>query len=191
MKNKIIVSSILTIALCLSMIAGSTFALFTSKSQTNIAVTSGKLEVVANINDDLALTSRGVDRTSEGTFANGGTAEIVTVNGIPTLELYRLTPGDSVSFTITVENKSNVAMKYQFAWDVEGGLYPYLTATVNGEALTEDKTTAWALWNTADGMTQTFTVVITLPETVENEAQGLGASINFTVNAIQGNAEVQ
>ena len=188
MKNKIIISSILTIALCLSMIAGSTFALFTSKSQTNIAVTSGKLEVVANINDDLALTSLGVAQT--GTFANGGTAEIVTVDGIPTLELYRLTPGDSVSFSITVENKSNVAMKYQFAWDVDGELYPYLTATVDGVAIV-DSETDWALWNTANGTTQTFVVVITLPETVGNEAQGLTASINFTVNAIQGNAEVQ
>lgn len=188
MKNKIIISSILTIALCLSMIAGSTFALFTSKSQTNIAVTSGKLEVVANINDDLALTSLGVAQT--GTFANGGTAEIVTVDGIPTLELSRLTPGDSVSFSITVENKSNVAMKYQFAWDVDGELYPYLTATVDGVAIV-DSETDWALWNTADGTTQTFVVVITLPETVGNEAQGLTASINFTVNAIQGNADVQ
>ena len=188
MKNKIIISSILTIALCLSMIAGSTFALFTSKSQTNIAVTSGKLEVVANINDDLALTSLGVAQT--GTFANGGTAEIVTVDGIPTLELSRLTPGDSVSFSITVENKSNVAMKYQFAWDVDGALVQYLTATANGVAIADGETD-WAIWNTADGMTQTFVVVITLPETVGNEAQGLNASINFTVNAIQGNAEVQ
>ena len=188
MKNKIIISSILTIALCLSMIAGSTFALFTSKSQTNIAVTSGNLEVVANINNDLTLTSRGVAQT--GTFANGGTAQIVTVDGIPTLKLSRLTPGDSVSFYITVENKSNVAMKYQFAWDVDGELYPYLTATVDGNAIADDETD-WALWNTEDGMTQTFLVVVTLPETVGNEAQGLNASINFTVNAIQGNAEVQ
>ena len=186
MKNKIIISSILTIALCLSMIAGSTFALFTSNSQTNIAVTSGKLEVVANINDDLALTSLGVAQT--GTFANGGTAEIVTVDGIPTLELSRLTPGDSVSFSITVENKSNVAMKYQFAWDVDGALYPFLTATVDGVAIVDGETD-WALWEGAP--TQNFTVVVTLPETVGNEAQGLDASINFTVNAIQGNADVQ
>ena len=47
MKNKIIVSSILTIALCLSMIAGYTFALFTSESQVNVAVTSGEVKVVA------------------------------------------------------------------------------------------------------------------------------------------------
>ena len=189
MKNKIIISSILTIALCLSMIAGSTFALFTSKSQTNIAVTSGKLEVVANINNDLSLTSLGVAQT-DGTFANKGTAQIVTVDGIPTLELYRLTPGDSVSFSITVENKSDVAMKYQFAWDVDGALYPFLTATVDGVAIADGETD-WALWNTEDGRTQTFVVVITLPETVGNDAQGLNASINFTVNAIQGNAEVQ
>ena len=188
MKNKIIISSILTIALCLSMIAGSTFALFTSKSQTNIAVTSGKLEVVANINNDLSLTSLGVAQT--GTFANGGTAQIVTVDEIPTLTLNKLTPGDSVSFSITVENKSDVAMKYQFAWDVDGALYPFLTATVDGVAIADGETD-WALWNTADGTTQTFVVVITLPETVGNDAQDLTASINFTVNAIQGNADVQ
>ena len=183
MKNKVIISSILTIAMCFSLIAGSTFALFTSNSQANIAVTSGNLEVVANINDDLALTSLGVAQT--GTFANGGTAEIVTKDGIPTLELLRLTPGDSVSFSITVTNKSNVAMKYQFTWSVDGELVQYLTATVNGEALVNNSTD-WALWEGAP--TQNFTVVVTLPETVGNEAQNKTASITFKVDAVQANA---
>ena len=49
MKKKILLSSILTIALCLSLIAGSTFALFTSESKVNIAVTSGKVEMLANV----------------------------------------------------------------------------------------------------------------------------------------------
>ena len=47
MKRKnFIVSSILTIAMCVSMIVGSTFALFTSESKVNIAVSSGKVEVI-------------------------------------------------------------------------------------------------------------------------------------------------
>ena len=49
MKKKILLSSILTIVLCISLITGSTFALFTSESKVNVAVSSGKVEMVANI----------------------------------------------------------------------------------------------------------------------------------------------
>ncbi len=48
-KKKVLLSSVLVIALCLSLIAGSTFALFTSESHVNIAVTSGKVNVDAEI----------------------------------------------------------------------------------------------------------------------------------------------
>ena len=41
MKKNRILSSIITIALCLSLIAGSTFALFTSTDEVDIAITAG------------------------------------------------------------------------------------------------------------------------------------------------------
>ena len=47
MKKKILLSSILTIALCLSIIAGSTYALFTSSADVNVAVTAGNVELTA------------------------------------------------------------------------------------------------------------------------------------------------
>ena len=43
MKKSVILSSIMLIALCLSLITGATFALFTSESSVNIAVSSGKV----------------------------------------------------------------------------------------------------------------------------------------------------
>ena len=46
MKKKVLLSAILSIVLCLSLIAGSTFALFTS--ETNLA-----LEVLVNTCDNL------------------------------------------------------------------------------------------------------------------------------------------
>ena len=49
MKKKILLSSIVTIALCLCMIAGSTFALFTGTAETNIVVKSGKVELSASV----------------------------------------------------------------------------------------------------------------------------------------------
>ena len=54
--KKSIVTSILVIALCFSVIAGATFALFTSESKVNVAVTSGNVEVVATAEND-ALSS--------------------------------------------------------------------------------------------------------------------------------------
>ena len=54
--KKSIVTSVLVIALCFSVIAGATFALFTSESKVNVAVTSGNVEVVATAEND-ALSS--------------------------------------------------------------------------------------------------------------------------------------
>ena len=182
MKNRIIISSILTIALCLSMIAGSTFALFTSESKVDIAVTSGTLDVDAVINNDLQLSSLGVAQT--GTFANGGTA---TLAG-DTLTLDKLTPGDKATFSITVTNNSNVAMNYRFVWSVEGDLYPFLTATVDGVALVNNST-PYTLWDTSVN-TKTFAVVVELPQGVDNDAQNKTANISFKVEAVQGNVDV-
>ena len=51
MKKKILLSSIVTIALCLCMIAGSTFALFTDDATNNVAVTSGTVDITATLGD--------------------------------------------------------------------------------------------------------------------------------------------
>ena len=52
MKKKkvgIIASSVAAIAVCSSMVVGSTFALFTSEDSVNIAVTSGKVNATASV----------------------------------------------------------------------------------------------------------------------------------------------
>ena len=51
MKKRVFLSSIMMIVLCTVMITGATFALFTSESKVNIAVTSGTVEAVATIAD--------------------------------------------------------------------------------------------------------------------------------------------
>lgn len=43
-RRNVIVSALLAICLCASLIAGATFAIFTSESKVNIAVTSGNLK---------------------------------------------------------------------------------------------------------------------------------------------------
>ena len=128
MKKKVLLSSIATIALCLCLIAGSTFALFTDTTNFNIAVTSGDVEIeaYATINsvysakgadvadDDFLVDEYGHSYTHElqtsGYFLNGGTA---TLNG-NNLEIVRLTPGDRVDVDINITNKSDVAMVYRY-----------------------------------------------------------------------------
>lgn len=43
-KTKVLATSIASIAMCASIAVGGTFALFTSESEVNVAVTSGKVK---------------------------------------------------------------------------------------------------------------------------------------------------
>ena len=128
MKKKVLLSSILTIALSLCLIAGSTFALFTDSSNFNIAVTAGDVEIeaYATINsvysakkadaadDEYLVDENGNTYTHElqasGNFLNGGTA---TLNG-NNLEIVRLTPGDRVDIDINITNKIDLRNQFEF-----------------------------------------------------------------------------
>ena len=129
MKKKALVSSILTIALCLSLIAGSTFALFTDSKTVNIAVTSGDVEVAAKMDSFALYSAQGpVGEHSDkylkdehgayyehinpntGYFINGGYVE----NDGANLEIFKITPGDRVDININVKNTGDVAMRYRY-----------------------------------------------------------------------------
>ncbi len=188
MNKKVIFSSILSLILCMSLIAGSTFALFTSESQTNIAITSGKVEVKATI-EDLTMYSlksidtatfegEEVDRTAEGSFLLGGTA---AVDG-GSLSLTNIMPGDRVEFNINIENSSSVGIQYRTKIVAEDNP---LVVTINGDAETR---TDWA-YKAAGEAIEDVSVAIELPASVED---WMGETIEFDiiVEAIQGNALV-
>ncbi|MBR2343224.1 MAG: hypothetical protein IKA64_03125 [Clostridia bacterium] len=185
MKKKVLVSSILTIALCLSLIAGSTFALFTSESNADISIKSGKVEMIATI-DDTSLELYSMDVAQTGTFENGGTAEFTDAN---TLVFENVTPGDKATFKVVMTNNSNVAVQYRFTWAVNGKLAEALVATADGETLVGG-TSAWTEWAVPASeaeKTRTISVTIDLPKTVGNEYQEQTAEIDFGVIAVQGN----
>ena len=129
MKKKTLLASLLTIVLCISIIAGSTFALFTDETKFNIAVTSGDVEVFASAEVSAiysakaikeAYTGDGLFRDENGafyiheeqeeTFLNGGTAEVK--NG--TVVISRITPGDKVDIDVKIDNTSDVAISYRY-----------------------------------------------------------------------------
>ena len=135
-KAKVILTSVLSAGAALALTVGTTVALFTSRSETNIAVTTGKVKVQANTKNvklySLLDATQFVDQIVEldegekvvatvdgsdyyyeeqsGTsFANSGTA--VLTNG--DLAIDRMTPGDKVKFDIGFKNTSNVDIKYR------------------------------------------------------------------------------
>ena len=133
MKKKTLVSSIITIALCFSVIAGSTYALFTDRKDLDVSVTAGNVEltayydttsmqtwsVVNPIYSDLGATNSNnfvtSDVRTDGEFDNGGTAKFVTdAQSLSTsVVIDRMTPGDVAKFKIDVTNLSNVNVQYR------------------------------------------------------------------------------
>lgn len=186
MKKKALVASILTIALCLSLIAGSTFALFTSESTVNVAVTSGKVNVVATIVEQSPLQS---------TLGNPLTQSTATY-GAGTVTLDKIVPGDFVEFVIAVENHSDVAIKYRTVLKAveDNGLWDGLevTATIGEDAVQ----LGYGNWTEmapaaedGDNRIHIVNVKVSLPETAGNEYQGKSCTFAYTVEAVQGNAE--
>lgn len=193
MKKKVLLSSVLIIALCLSLIAGSTFALFTSESSVNIAVTAGSVEVVASI-DELSLYSPAAidmngnitdeDNAAGENFANGGTA----VYEDAVLTLTNITPGDRVEFNIRIENKSNVKIVYRTVVSYTGSktLFKKLNINIGGKS-TASKSEWVAL--DAEAPIEDLACYVELPADAGNEYQNLSCTIQFAVEAAQGNAD--
>ena len=190
MKKKLILGSALGIIMCSSLITGATMALFTSESNVNIAVTTGKVDVVATVDTDSVQTKQLNTEYADGvnnTYAGG-----VTVSEDGEVTLDKFIPGDGVKFNITIENNSTVDVKYQTVVSMIEGidLFDGLEITINNELF--DGMTSHSSWNSiAVGATDTVIVpvVIELPDTATNEYQGKTCKISFAVNAVQGNAD--
>lgn len=183
MKKKALLSSILTIALCLSLIAGSTFALFTSESKVNVAVTAGNVDVVATV-ENLKLKS---------TLAQGTLAETTVNTNNNVVSLNNIVPGDYVTFDIRIHNNSNVAVKYRTVIEKieDNGLWNGLVVTIGGIDRYNGNTIKSEWTEMAVGCDDIIvSVKIALPEGSGNEYMLTSCKLAYTVEAVQGNAEV-
>ena len=165
MKKRVLLTSLLTIVLCFSLITGATYALFTSEDEVNIAVTSGKVEVVATVSK-IELYSMDVLQSDK--FENGGTATVDQNQ----LKLDKMTPGDKAVVTIKVDNNSNVNTLWRFVYECVDGidLMSGMIVSINDTEYGALKAynSAWA--------------------TLNDEYQGLTANTLLKVEAVQGNA---
>ncbi len=197
--KKILLGSILTILLCTSMIVGATYALFTSESKNNVAITSGKVEVVANVvKDSLKLYSGSFNEDlndyeyveQSGHFVNGGSASF---SEDEKLQLNNIAPLDKVSFDIALTNNSTIAIKYQVQLLIENDtkLFGALKVTLEGLKLVNNGKTNISKWSDsvmAGQKIDNLKVTIELPEGIKNDYQNEACDIAIVVYAVQSNA---
>lgn len=187
-KRSVIITAILAIIMCASLAAGATFALFTSSSSVNIAVTSGNVEVTASVVD---IQKSYVDEN--GATVNGRlfSGDATFDEGAHTVTLSNVLPKDTVKFKVNVVNGSNVTIKYRMVMSLveDNGLFSSLDITLNGDKFYGYTSgTKYALLQ-AEQQIDDISVVISLPEgaTCNNTA----CKLTYKVEAVQGNASVE
>ncbi len=198
--KKVILSGVLSLVICLSMIVGATYALFTSDSTTNIAATSGKVNVTAKLENmtvysPAAIDMNGVvtDKTNAADeanlmFANGGTAS----NDGSKITLSGMTPGDKVEFDIAVTNQSDVAIRYRTIISSlnDKGLFAGLRVMIDHVAY--DGTaikSAWAYVGAGEAIVPgVIHVSMELPCNAGVQYMSTSTELQVSVAAVQGNA---
>ncbi len=194
MKKKALITSILSIVACLCLMTGATFALFTSTSTVNIAVSSGGVEVTAKVNVDsvkyktLTVTSWTDATDGVTTFDGIGSKATVTEDKV---KLENVVPGDSLKFEVVINNASTVAVKTRTVIEndvsKDTGLFELLEVKVDDRDFNDAVVSDWETINpgSADVIVP---VEIVFPESATK--QGTSCEIVVLVEAVQGNAEV-
>lgn len=187
-KRSVIITAILAIIMCASLVAGATFALFSSSSSVNIAVTSGNVEVTASVVD---IQKSYVDENGETVNGKLFSGDATFDEGAHTVTLSNVLPKDTVKFKVEVVNRSNVAIKYRMVMSLveDNGLFSSLDITLNDKKFYGYTSgTKYALLE-AEQQIAAIPVVISLPEgaTCNNTA----CKLTYKVEAVQGNASVE
>jgi hypothetical protein len=206
----------MTIAICLCVIAGSTFALFTDDQIVRMAITAGELDVTAATVPG-SVTIRQDDGSyvavQDNKFDNGGYVEVRGLtenNDMFNVAVTGMTPGDSFKFDIKVTNLGSFAVQ-SVVNDPESTLVPE-DLEVDGVAVrrdlkpaldikvdVKDTDIAEAKGTVENGVAKDvcyFTVTVTMAEnsvvvdgeTIDiNEFQGAVSKLAFTVTTVQYN----
>lgn len=184
-KKSTLISAVLAIVMCVSLLAGSTFALFTSESKVNLAVTSGNVEVVASIEN---IEKSYVDENGETVSGKLFGGDATFVDG--TLSLDNIVPKDTVKFNVKIANNSSVAIKYRTVVTVveDNGLASSLSIDLAGYQMIGTKAASAYAKLDAGEQPEVLPVTITLPES--ETTQGKSCKLSVSVEAVQGNAAV-
>lgn len=188
MKKRVIITSILTIALCVCLIAGSTFALFTAEKRVSITVASAGVSVEAYLVETVETWSMEIEQL-DGTWANGGA---VTAKG-GELQLSNMSPGDKVRAKVVVTNDSTIAIQYRVVITVtsDEGLVDVLDFTIDG-LQADAQSTVYGKWKNLSPNSEKIEIpiLIYMPVEVTSQYASKDATVQLTVEAVQNNASL-
>lgn len=181
MKNRTILSSALSILLCLILVVGATCALFSVKAQSVAVVSSGTVKLTATVENQQAGSTLGAMLPqSQITFEEN------------TVYMDKIVPGDFASFQLRIKNESNVTVLYRTRVEVQSddGLWAGLIVSINEiDCIGQNRVSAWAELE-PDSEDILVPIVIKLPESAGNEYQGRSCTFTYTIEAVQGNANI-
>lgn len=212
-KTKLIIPSLLTILGSIALSAGSTYSLFTSESQNNITISSGKVEVTSSLTIESLYSPEKID--SEGNMSGDNKANknsdnlsgsffsgTISIDNTGKVELKNMLPGDKAILKLDITNKSSISSKYMVKLESSYGLalYDLLNVGVYDdnnlvkkstdfvEGVTSIKSSEWTTLSAANEGNNSITkyLLIELPSTL-TYGSGLSTALSLKVEAVQNN----
>jgi len=215
-KRKYILPCLISVIASAVVSFGVTYAFYSKKGETNLAVTSGNIDFSANfgattcysalakplydenvdivekVGDTIVSTEYGgvtyYNKQLPGTtFTNGGTVSIVG----NVLSLDNISYGDKVKSSIVFQNDSSILLKYRVVTECYSDdpfLYQNLTFNFNGRSISSVKK-SYSTWTKLNiGTTPTaVNFDIQLPMGAPSEVENKNAAVRFYVEAVQSN----
>lgn len=162
---------------------GGTYAYFSSSVQAPSQIKMAKVDIQLNLKkDSLKTYSMGIEQ-DKGKFENGGSAKfadiIVSGQRQRGLKLSLLSPGDSVKFSIGIDNGSNIAILYRISLSLSSDERNCPLQIIGASS-----------WSEVDALAEIANqeVEITFPKESGNEYQNQEYEILIRAEAIQANA---
>ena len=189
-QTRMILASVVVIALALTAVSGITYSWYSDDEQTEITVTAGKIDYELNITSlkDKSSYDRAeaTDITSEYAFGVSAKAKVdATTNAIT---LSNLADKDAILIGMNIVNNSTIATVYRVSATYDGDLCGYITPTIKVGSTEVSNVTPWL--NAVAPETPTTTeasIMIAFDSSNAALASDANAKITLKVEAYQEN----
>ena len=196
--KRALLSSVMAMLLCITMLIGTTFAWFTDSASTAInKIQAGKLDVQLLMYDGTDYVD--ISNDSRAVFGRGSIAQN---NNASTL----WEPGKTQVAYLAIKNNGNLALKYKVALDVDNvskNLYKVMEYAITPDATNTNPVSPWTTGNSvvegtqvvannvslAKGATHYFALSVHMKEEAGNDYQGGEVDFDLTVLAKQDTVE--
>ncbi len=175
-KRRAILCSLLTIALCISLVAGVSFALFHGTAGGSVQITAGKINLSAVIDSDSIMSDK-VDgeEVIKAYIADDNKSKLIIKN---------VSSGYGVKFKINVTNESTIPVKYRIKFIGDGNLTLFDAMQIKIDEVAKTKTSYQSL---SKGATD-IEVSVHFEEFDINAVQEATCELSYVIEAVQANA---